>query len=68
MKLRKTSKGYESKDSRFQFIVGECAASKNGCWRKAWHLLDNGKLVSDRFEEKLSHCKDIADSILEDEA
>lgn len=67
MKLKKTTNGYESKDGRFEFIKGECAASRNGYWKTAWHLLDNGKLVSDRFEESLSVCKEIAESIIEDE-
>jgi hypothetical protein len=68
VKLKKTTSGYESKNGRFKFIKSECAASRNGCWKTAWRVLDNGKLVSDHFEEKLNHCKDIADSILEGEA
>jgi hypothetical protein len=68
MKLKKTTNGYESKDGRFQFIKSECVASRNGCWKTAWRVLDNGKLVSDHFEETLSVCKEIAESIIEDEA
>ena len=68
MKLTKTPKGYEAENGRFQFIKSECASSRNGYWKTAWHLLDNGKLVSDRFEETLSACKEIAKCIIEDEA
>ena len=68
MKLKKTANGYESKDGRFQFIKSECTAYRNGCWKTAWRVLDNGKLVSDKFEETLSVCKEIVESIIEDEA
>jgi len=68
MKLKKTASGYETKDGRFQFIKTECATSRNGYWKTAWRVLDNGKLASDNFEETLSVCKEIAESIIEDEA
>jgi hypothetical protein len=67
MKLKKTTSGYESKNGRFKFIKSECAASRNGCWKTAWRVLDNGKLVSDHFEESLTICKEIAESIVADE-
>jgi hypothetical protein len=67
MKTRKTKTGYQSICGRFQFIKSECAASRNGCWKTAWRVLDNGKLVSDQFEETLSVCKEIAQSIIEDD-
>jgi hypothetical protein len=67
MKTRKIKTGYQSICGRFQFIKSECAASRNGCWKTAWRVLDNGKLVSDQFEEALSVCKEIAQSIIEDD-
>jgi hypothetical protein len=68
MKLKKLpQKGWESLDGRFHFIMRECLASRSGCYRKAWHLLDNGKLASDQFEDSLNDCKQIAESILEEE-
>jgi hypothetical protein len=67
MKTRKTKTGYQSICGRFQFIKSECAASRNGCWKTAWRVLDNGKLVSDHFEESLTICKEIAESIVADD-
>jgi hypothetical protein len=67
MKTRKIKTGYQSICGRFQFIKSECAASRNGCWKTAWRVLDNGKLVSDHFEDTLSVCKEIVQSIIEDD-
>jgi hypothetical protein len=68
MKLRKLpQKGWESLDGRFHFLMRECLASRPGRYRKAWRLMDNGKLVSDQFEESLNDCKQIAKSIIEGE-
>ena len=67
MKLKKTEKGYESIGGRFQYIKCKVASHKNGSWRNAWRLMDKDKQASDDFEDKLEHCKDIAEGILEDE-
>jgi hypothetical protein len=66
MKIKKTSEGYISECGRFRFIKDRVASYRNGCWKTAWHLLDNGKLFGDRFEEKLSDCRENAEQILED--
>lgn len=67
MKLKKTPKGYESHDKRFEFIKCSVATNRNGYWKTAWRLLDNGKLVSDPFEERLSDCREWAEQIILDE-
>jgi hypothetical protein len=67
MKLKRTEEGYVSLCGRFRFIRDDVASSRNGHWKTAWHVLDNGKLCSDRFEEKLTDCRQIADDIVEEE-
>ena len=67
MRLKRTPEGYSSLDRRFRFIKESVASYRNGCWKTAWRLLDNGKLASDPFDESLGDCKQIAQDILNPE-